>query len=204
MVWSESNRPLLSRSEDNQTGLCWAGVIRSKQAWDWEARQHVKMSIALSYYFSIGDVDTRLEGNTIVQKLLSSASVSRELPQLCHLQMTSFAILLHMFLRFPWPLLLYKESIDQFKFSKMIDESYFMFSLIYQMLLNYLFMFRVYNLWLSYRYLVTQLMGADLNNIVKTQKLTDDHVQFLIYQILRGLKVNQAPLRFFFLWKTIL
>ena len=32
-------------------------------------------------------------------------------------------------------------------------------------------------------------MGADLNNIVKCQKLTDDHVQFLIYQILRGLKV---------------
>lgn len=39
------------------------------------------------------------------------------------------------------------------------------------------------------RYLVTHLMGADLNNIVKCQKLTDDHVQFLIYQILRGLKV---------------
>ncbi|XP_058860907.1 mitogen-activated protein kinase 14A-like isoform X3 [Acipenser ruthenus] len=37
-------------------------------------------------------------------------------------------------------------------------------------------------------YLVTDLMGADLNNIVKCQKLTDDHVQFLIYQILRGLK----------------
>ncbi|ERE87708.1 mitogen-activated protein kinase 14 [Cricetulus griseus] len=37
-------------------------------------------------------------------------------------------------------------------------------------------------------YLVTHLMGADLNNIVKCQKLTDDHVQFLIYQILRGLK----------------
>lgn len=32
-------------------------------------------------------------------------------------------------------------------------------------------------------------MGADLNNIVRTQKLTDEHVQFLIYQILRGLKV---------------
>ncbi|MED6275862.1 Mitogen-activated protein kinase 14A [Characodon lateralis] len=31
-------------------------------------------------------------------------------------------------------------------------------------------------------------MGADLNNIVKCQKLSDDHVQFLIYQILRGLK----------------
>uniref|UniRef100_A0A669ELY7 mitogen-activated protein kinase n=1 Tax=Oreochromis niloticus TaxID=8128 RepID=A0A669ELY7_ORENI len=38
------------------------------------------------------------------------------------------------------------------------------------------------------KYLVTHLMGADLNNIVKCQKLTDDHVQFLIYQILRGLK----------------
>uniref|UniRef100_A0A8B9RMN4 mitogen-activated protein kinase n=1 Tax=Astyanax mexicanus TaxID=7994 RepID=A0A8B9RMN4_ASTMX len=37
-------------------------------------------------------------------------------------------------------------------------------------------------------YLVTHLMGADLNNIVKCQKLTDDHVQFLIYQIIRGLK----------------
>jgi p38 MAP kinase len=37
-------------------------------------------------------------------------------------------------------------------------------------------------------YMVTHLMGADLNNIVKTQKLSDDHVQFLIYQILRGLK----------------
>jgi len=44
------------------------------------------------------------------------------------------------------------------------------------------------------RYLVTHLMGADLNNIVKCQKLTDDHVQFLIYQILRGLKVRPGPL----------
>lgn len=45
--------------------------------------------------------------------------------------------------------------------------------------------------WLCFnRYLVTHLMGADLNNIVKCQKLTDDHVQFLIYQILRGLKVR--------------
>ncbi|XP_043797205.1 mitogen-activated protein kinase p38b-like isoform X3 [Apis laboriosa] len=37
-------------------------------------------------------------------------------------------------------------------------------------------------------YLVTHLMGADLNNIVRTQKLSDDHVQFLVYQIFRGLK----------------
>uniref|UniRef100_A0A8C0GWU9 Mitogen-activated protein kinase 14 n=1 Tax=Chelonoidis abingdonii TaxID=106734 RepID=A0A8C0GWU9_CHEAB len=45
------------------------------------------------------------------------------------------------------------------------------------------------------RYLVTHLMGADLNNIVKCQKLTDDHVQFLIYQILRGLKVLALDLK---------
>uniref|UniRef100_A0AAY4EYM2 mitogen-activated protein kinase n=1 Tax=Denticeps clupeoides TaxID=299321 RepID=A0AAY4EYM2_9TELE len=38
-------------------------------------------------------------------------------------------------------------------------------------------------------YLVTHLMGADLNNIVKFQRLSDEHVQFLIYQLLRGLKV---------------
>lgn len=37
-------------------------------------------------------------------------------------------------------------------------------------------------------YMVSLLMGADLNNIVKTQRLSDDHVQFLVYQILRGLK----------------
>merc|ERR1712223_1242245 len=36
--------------------------------------------------------------------------------------------------------------------------------------------------------MVTHLMGADLNNIIKTQKLSDDHVQFLIYQIIRGMK----------------
>lgn len=37
-------------------------------------------------------------------------------------------------------------------------------------------------------YFVTHLMGADLNQIIKSQKLSDDHVQFLVYQILRGLK----------------
>ncbi|XP_073713265.1 mitogen-activated protein kinase 11 isoform X1 [Misgurnus anguillicaudatus] len=37
-------------------------------------------------------------------------------------------------------------------------------------------------------YLVTNLMGADLNNIVKFQRLSDEHIQFLIYQLLRGLK----------------
>jgi p38 MAP kinase len=37
-------------------------------------------------------------------------------------------------------------------------------------------------------YLVTALMGADLNNIIKFQSLSDDHVQFLVYQIFRALK----------------
>ena len=36
--------------------------------------------------------------------------------------------------------------------------------------------------------MVTHLMGADLNNIIRTQKLSDDHVQFLVYQIVRGMK----------------
>lgn len=43
-------------------------------------------------------------------------------------------------------------------------------------------------------YLVTNLMGADLNNIVKFQRLSDEHVQFLIYQLLRGLKVNYCDM----------
>lgn len=37
-------------------------------------------------------------------------------------------------------------------------------------------------------YLVTHLMGADLGGIIKTQRLSDEHIQFLTYQILRGLK----------------
>ena len=39
-------------------------------------------------------------------------------------------------------------------------------------------------------YLVTHLMGADLTNVIRQQALTDDHVQFLVYQMLRGLKVS--------------
>lgn len=37
-------------------------------------------------------------------------------------------------------------------------------------------------------YFVTHFMGADLNIIIKTQRLSNEHVQFLVYQILRGLK----------------
>lgn len=37
-------------------------------------------------------------------------------------------------------------------------------------------------------YLVTHFMGADLNQVIKSQRLSEEHVQFLVYQILRGLK----------------
>ena len=43
---------------------------------------------------------------------------------------------------------------------------------------------------LLFSYLGMHLMGSDLNNIIKQQALTDEHVQFLVYQILRGLKVS--------------
>ena len=42
----------------------------------------------------------------------------------------------------------------------------------------------------GFRYLVTHLMGPDLNNIVKNQSLGNDHVKLIVYQILRGLKVG--------------
>ena len=49
----------------------------------------------------------------------------------------------------------------------------------------------VYNLFsFLFSYLVMHLMGSDVNNILKQQALTDEHVQFLVYQILRGLKVT--------------
>ncbi len=37
-------------------------------------------------------------------------------------------------------------------------------------------------------YLVTNLMSTDLNNVLKTQHLTEDQIRFFAYQILRGLK----------------
>lgn len=42
---------------------------------------------------------------------------------------------------------------------------------------------------LFFSYFVTGLMGSDLSNILKIQRLSDDHIQFLVYQILRALKV---------------
>lgn len=39
-------------------------------------------------------------------------------------------------------------------------------------------------------YLVTNLMDVDLNHLIKKnrEELTDDHIQFIVYQIFRGLK----------------
>jgi len=37
--------------------------------------------------------------------------------------------------------------------------------------------------------MVTELMQADLNTIIRTQQLSDDHVQCFVYQIARALKV---------------
>ncbi|CAH8574170.1 unnamed protein product [Dicrocoelium dendriticum] len=37
-------------------------------------------------------------------------------------------------------------------------------------------------------YIVTPLMGADLGAVIRTQELSDGHIRFLVYQILRALK----------------
>ncbi|CAD6192870.1 unnamed protein product [Caenorhabditis auriculariae] len=41
---------------------------------------------------------------------------------------------------------------------------------------------------LNHVYFVSVLMGSDLQNILKIQRLTDEQIQLLIYQVLRGLK----------------
>ncbi|OAF68117.1 hypothetical protein A3Q56_04147 [Intoshia linei] len=37
-------------------------------------------------------------------------------------------------------------------------------------------------------YIITELMGGDLSNVIKSQQLSPDHIVFISYQILRGLK----------------
>ena len=55
-------------------------------------------------------------------------------------------------------------------------------------------------------YIVTELMDTDLQQIIQSnQKLSDDHLQYFMYQIVRGLKAIHAAhvlhrdLVFFFL-----
>lgn len=54
-------------------------------------------------------------------------------------------------------------------------------------------------------------MGTDLSKIMKHEKLTEDRIQFLVYQMLKGLKVCQfyyySDFTVFFpnklLWRTM-
>lgn len=43
----------------------------------------------------------------------------------------------------------------------------------------------------SLSYLVMPFMGTDLGKLMKMERLSEDRVQFLVYQILRGLKVRR-------------
>uniref|UniRef100_A0A8C0IT73 mitogen-activated protein kinase n=1 Tax=Chelonoidis abingdonii TaxID=106734 RepID=A0A8C0IT73_CHEAB len=47
-----------------------------------------------------------------------------------------------------------------------------------------------------FSYLVMPFMGTDLSKIMKHEKLTEDRIQFLVYQMLKGLKSwpSQHPL----------
>lgn len=42
----------------------------------------------------------------------------------------------------------------------------------------------------SLSYLVMPFMGTDLGKLMKHEKLSEDRVQFLVYQMLKGLKVG--------------
>ncbi|EAZ63678.2 Extracellular signal-regulated kinase 1 (ERK1) (MAP kinase 1) (MAPK 1) [Scheffersomyces stipitis CBS 6054] len=41
-------------------------------------------------------------------------------------------------------------------------------------------------------YLIQELMETDLHRVIRTQKLTDDHIQYFIYQTLRALKAMHS------------
>ncbi len=45
---------------------------------------------------------------------------------------------------------------------------------------------------LVHSYLVMPFMGTDLGKLMKLERLSEDRVQFLVYQMLKGLKVNTA------------
>lgn len=41
-------------------------------------------------------------------------------------------------------------------------------------------------------YLVMPFMGTDLGKLMKHEKLSEDRIQFLVYQMLKGLKVGTS------------
>lgn len=45
-------------------------------------------------------------------------------------------------------------------------------------------------------YLVMPFMGTDLGKLMKLERLSEDRVQFLVYQMLKGLKVNETLMKF--------
>lgn len=45
-------------------------------------------------------------------------------------------------------------------------------------------------------YLVMPFMGTDLGKLMKLERLSEDRVQFLVYQMLKGLKVNETQMKF--------
>ena len=48
-------------------------------------------------------------------------------------------------------------------------------------------------------YLVMPFMGTDLSKLMKLERLSEDRVQFLVYQMLKGLKVNTFTNTFTFI-----
>lgn len=48
----------------------------------------------------------------------------------------------------------------------------------------------------SASYLVMPFMGTDLGKLMKMERLSEDRVQFLVYQMLRGLKVQDTHAHF--------
>ncbi|KAL8221155.1 UNVERIFIED_CONTAM: hypothetical protein K2H54_060177 [Gekko kuhli] len=46
-------------------------------------------------------------------------------------------------------------------------------------------------------YLVMPFMGTDLSKIMKHEKLSEDRIQFLVYQMLKGLKVRAIYMHMF-------
>lgn len=46
----------------------------------------------------------------------------------------------------------------------------------------------------SQSYLVMPFMGTDLGKVLKLQRLSEEKIQYLVYQMLRGLKVEDSTL----------
>lgn len=52
----------------------------------------------------------------------------------------------------------------------------------------------------SSSYLVMPFMGTDLGKLMKLQRLSEEKIQYLVYQMLKGLKVGSATLITLIIW----